>query len=280
MKLVLRCPRQRSTVPALGRRRPLVLAPFLGQTVLEHTLAALATAGVRQIRIEASDRADQLQEVVGSGQTWGLKVEFSSAHDLNDDSAEDQVMTLDHLPQLPQQPLWSSYRDWYNAQRALLSSVARQRVGMREIAPDVFVGLRSQVAADARLIGPCWIGANVHISPGTLIGQGTVLEDGSYIDSGAEIIGSVVGPQTYVGSCTEIRDSFAWGSDLLQLDTGSVIEVSDPFLLSAVKSKPKMFAFLQRILSWGAARNEAAVQPAGRNAFSSRRIGGEPVPEN
>jgi len=280
MKIVLRCPKHCSTVPALSRRHPLVLAPFLGQTVLEHTLAALATEGFRQVRIEASDRVNHLQEIVGSGQAWGLKVEFPSPHDLNDDVVEDPVITLDHLPQLPQQPLWNSYRDWYNAQQTLLSTMARQRVGMREIAPDVFVGLRSQVTADARLIGPCWIGANVFVGSGTLIGPGTILEDGCYIDAGAEIIGSVAGPKTYVGSCTEIRDSFAWGSDLLQLDTGSVIEVSDPFLLSAVKPKPKIPAFLQGILLRGAARNDSAIHTARRSEFPGREIRSEPLLEN
>jgi hypothetical protein len=145
------------------------------------------------------------------------------------------IRRLDHLPQLPDQPLWRSYRDWYLAQHCLIPSFARQRVGMREESPGVFVGLRTQIAPGARLVGTSWIGASVWIGPNVTIGAGSIIEDGCYVDEGAEISGSIVGPRTYVGAFTELRDSFAWGRELLNLGTGSLTEVVDRFLLSEVE---------------------------------------------
>lgn len=235
MKLILHCPAHPSAVPALAAKGALVLAPFLGKTVLEHALTGLAADGFRHLCIQWTDRMQEVQKIVGHGESWGVRVEFSDEPIPREDWADVRILVLDALPQLPHHDLWSSYRAWYSAQLALIPTVARQRVGTREVEPGVFVGLRSLISADARLIGPCWIGANVHVGPGATIGPGSVIEDGSYIDGGAEIAGSVVGPNTYVGRCTELRDSFAWGNQLLHLDTGSLTEVTDRFLLAELQ---------------------------------------------
>lgn len=242
MNVLLHCPTDDSAVPALARKNRLVLAPFLGQTVLEHALAGLAAEGVKRVRLQVSDGVGEIRRVVGRGEAWGLEIEFAEGREAPENSSPARVVKLAALPQLPERPLWRSYRDWYAAQLTLLPVLAAQRVGMREIAPAVFVGLRSQVAPDARLVGPCWIGANVFVGPRATIGPGAVIEDGCYIDGGAEISGSVVGPQTYVGAFTEMRDSFAWGNELLHLDTGSLTEVADRFLLGEVQRQTRLVA--------------------------------------
>lgn len=236
--VILNCSVNDIAVPALARKRPVVLGPFLGATVLEHALAALATDGVKRVQLEVADHDEEIRSVVGRGKAWGLEVEFVADAATVKSSSDTRSVSLETLPQLPDRPLWRSYRDWYGAQLSLLPRLAPQRVGMKEIATSVFVGLRSQIAPDARLNGPCWIGANVFIGSGAVIGPGTVIEDGCYIDSGAEVTGSTVGPQTYVGKFTEVHDSFAWGSELLHLDTGSLTEVADRFLLGALR-QPK-----------------------------------------
>jgi len=270
MNLALEFPTDGSAVPALSRKTPLVLAPFLGQTVLEHALAGLASEGVKRVRIEAGDQAEQIQRVVGQGEAWGLALEVSSALGRQDGLAPARVLTLDQLPQLPQQPLWRNYRDWFSAQQALMPVLARQRVGTREVSPGVFIGLRSRIAADARMSGPCWIGASVFVGPGAIIGPGTVIEDGSYVDAGAEIVGSIIGPQTYVGAFTEVRDSFAWGNELLHLDTGSLTKVADRFLLGELQVRRNRLGGLIDIIR-NASRRFVALTRDTKTRSSSRQ---------
>lgn len=212
-----------------------MLAPFLGTTVLERALSGLASEGAKRVLLRASDRPGEIRLEVGRGEAWGMEVLCGEEPAPAWDPERVREFILDRLPQLPQQPLWGAYRDWYSAQCALLAVTAGQRVGMRELSPGAFVGMRSQVASDARVAGPCWIGANVFLGPGAVVGPGSVIGDGSYIDEGAEISGSVVGPDTYVGRFTEVRDSFAWGNELLHLDTGSSTQVADRFLLADLR---------------------------------------------
>lgn len=246
------CPDGRPAVPALARCRPLVLAPFLGKTVLEHALTFLAAQGAKTVTLLAGDRADIIRSAVGNGETWGVKLEVISerreltaaealakhgaAHENDGLPAVREALVLDQLPQLPLRPLWESYPSWYNAMLALLPLAAKERVGMREVAPGVFVGMRSRIADNASLNGPCWIGANVFIGPRAVIGPGTVIEDGAYVEAAAEVNGSVIGPQTYIGTLTEVRHSFAWGHQLLNLRSGSFTAVADRFLLADLAS--------------------------------------------
>ena len=236
MDVLLNCAVNTAAVPVLDRRRPAVLAPFLGESVLVHALAGLAAAGTRRVCLLPADRAEEFRPFVGRGNPWGLEIQLAPAGGPPPpEFATARAVLLDRLPQLPDQPLWESYPGWFAAQQALLPTVARQRVGMREVSPGVFVGLRSQVAADAQLLAPCWIGANVFVGPSAIIGPAAIVEDGSYVDAGAEISGSLLGPGTYAGSFTEIRGSFAAGSELLNLASGSVTEVTDRFLLGTVQ---------------------------------------------
>lgn len=246
MKALIICPADRQAVAALARRRPLALTPCLGQPVLGRVLTFLASAGAKEITVLAADRPERLRKFVGRGEAWGVKIEvLPEARELTVAEARAKyqagagswlpaphdVFLLDRLPQWPAQPLWDSYAGWQQVLLAGLPQAAREKVGMREVSPGVYLGLRTKVADSAQLTAPCWIGANVWLGPQVVIGAETIVEDDVYVDTGAEISQSIIGPKTYVGSLTEVRQSLAWGRDLLNLTNGSVTEVTDHFLL-------------------------------------------------
>lgn len=245
-KIILICPAARPAVAALAIKQPLVLAPFAGLSVIEHALHQLAADGAKEITILASDRPEAIRAAAGRGEQWGVKLQVVAADREPDPAAVRQaqppgaeaadVRTLERLPQLPDHPLWDSYEAWFAAQVALLPDSAEKLLGMREIAPEVYAGLRSQVAGDARLQGPCWIGAGVRIGAGAVIGPEVIIGDGSFVDDGAEVAHSVVAPQTYVGAHTELRHSFAQGNALLSLRSGSRTTITDRFLLGDLAS--------------------------------------------
>ena len=243
MHVLLICPATRAKVPALTRQRPLVLTPFLGRTPLEHALTALADAGAKRVTILATDRPADVRAVVSRGEAWGLKIDVvPEASELSVEQARAkygtgpdapaQILTLDKLPQLPEQPLWTSYRHWFETLHKFIGQALLHRVGMREVEQEVWVGLRSRIATNAKISGPVWIGANVWIGSHATIGPHTIIEDDCYVADSATVVGSVIGPRTYVGAMTEVRNSFAWGAELLNLDNGSVVTVPDRFLLS------------------------------------------------
>jgi hypothetical protein len=245
MKALIICPADRAPVAFLAQQRPLALIPFLGRSLLDLWLAELATRGASQVVILAADRPDLIRRAVQSGEAWGLSIEVVPA--MNESTIEDartrhlanartlpppyDAIVLDRLPPAGN-PVWGSCADWLATLRALAPRAAAERVGIRELSPGIAIHVRARISPSAHLEAPCWIGPHAWIGSRTRIGPNTIIEESAYIDDGAEVANSLVGPTTYVGALTEVRDSIAWGRHLLRWTTGSHVEIVDDFLLS------------------------------------------------
>lgn len=247
MKSVLICPADRHAVAALARQQPLALWPFLGKPVLDHALIFLASKGAKEVRVLAADRPDEVRAFVRRGEAWGVSIEVvPEARELTREEARAKyqtsspagwlpapldIITLDALPQMPDRQLWESYSSWQSVLLAYMPQGLLEKVGMRELSPGVYIGRRTRIAPSAKLNPPCWLGEHAWIGPRAIVGPETVLEDHVYVDQSAEIAHSVIGPRTYVGVLTEVRNSLAWGRNLLNIKTGSHTEIADHFLL-------------------------------------------------
>lgn len=248
MKALLICPDERTGIAALAESVPLSNISILGKTVVEYWLEHLAGLGAQEVLVLAVDRPDHVLAEVGNGARWGLRVivkpdkrertldEARAKHRASDDTtwlpAPNDAILMDHLPDLPQLPLFASYADWFAAARALMPhALTPDRIGVRELKPGVWVGLNAHVAAGVKLIAPCWIGERAWVEAGATIGPNVVLEREVFIARGAEVSHSVIGPETFVGQFTEVHNSIAWGSTLINWERDSCLKVPDAFLL-------------------------------------------------
>lgn len=248
MKALLICPDERTRIAALTESVPLSNVSILGKTLVEYWLEHLAGLGAREVLVLAGDRPDHVLAEVGNGARWGLRVivkpdrreraleEARAKHQASDDTrwlpAPNDVFLMDHLPGLPQLPLFTSYADWFAAARTLMPrALTPDRIGVRELKPGVWIGLNAHVASGAKLIAPCWIGERAWVETGATIGPNVVLEREAFIARGAEVSHSVIGPETFVGQFTEVRNSIAWGSTLINWQRDSCLKVPDAFLL-------------------------------------------------
>jgi len=121
------------------------------------------------------------------------------------------------------------------------------RVGFRELQPGVWVGRHGHVSPEAKLCGPCWIGQHVFVGANCVIGPNAILEDRAFVEGGAEIANSVIGSDTFVGKLAALRQSFAWGNTLVNWQSGSITQITDAFLMCALKRQPKSEKFLGRL---------------------------------
>lgn len=251
MKALLICPSDRPAVAHLADAVPLSNVPILGKTLIEYWLEHLAALGTKEVLIVSSDRPHAVRNLVDGGTRWGLTVEViperwelsvtearaKYVHDSDEEwcSEPNDAILMDHLPGLRQHPLFTSYAAWFEAVHTCMWRTGTpDRIGVREIKPGIWVGLRSRISSKAQLCAPCWIGHNVSIGHGAIIGPSAILDNKVFVQGEAEISHSIVGPETYVGQFTEIRDSFAWGSTLLNWSRGWCTQVPDRFLLSAL----------------------------------------------
>lgn len=230
MKTKIICPALRPGVAGLARRAPLATLPMFGSSPLGIHLSALYSGGVRDVEILAADRPEFIRDYVGSGEAWGLRVMVTPVADEVRVSGASLLDAAD----APCAGAFQNYRSWFEALRSAFPEASSQRAGMRELSPGVCVHSRAEVAPDAKLVAPCWIGENARIGAECLVGPGAYVEDGCVIENGANIEESWVGPGTHVGPYVDILDSLAWGRWLCKWTTGTTTIVHDAFLLGEI----------------------------------------------
>jgi hypothetical protein len=252
MKTLLICPVERAGFTALSEFAPLATLPVLGKCLIEHWLEHLVTLGAREVRVLVADRPEQVRALVGDGARWGLPIEvtpelceltpaeasakYRAESDTDWLAAPNDVVVLDHLPGLPEAPLFASYENWFAAMlKWMPRATTPERIGLREIQPGVWTGLHTRVSSRAELRAPCWIGENVFIEPDAIIGPGVILEDRVFVEAGADISNSIIFPETFVGQLSEVRDSLAWGDTLINWRNSATVKVPDAFLLGALR---------------------------------------------
>lgn len=248
-KALLICPSAREAVAELSQATPLAVTPLLGQSLVEYWLSYLASAGVKEVRILAADRPEHVSKLVRDGARWGLKVEVTpESRELTaaqaqikyasefPATAQNFITVLDHFPGASQCPLFTSHANLFSALAQWMPKAKTvDRVGVREVQPGIWLGLHAQVSPEAQLRAPCWIGQHVYIGARAMVGPTAIIEDRSFIEAGAEIIRSAIGPDTFVGRLAALQKSFAWGSTLVNWETASVTRVPDAFLLCGLK---------------------------------------------
>jgi NDP-sugar pyrophosphorylase family protein len=258
---LLICPWDRPAVVELSRVSSLAAAPLLGQSLLEYWLTHLALNGVKDVHILADSHLEQISKIVGNGARWGLKAEITSeVRELTAAqaqikyaaefpvSAPNNISVLDHFPGEPDCSIFTSYADLFaGVMRWLPNANTVDRVGFHEAKPGVWIGRHARVSPGAQLNGPCWIGKHAFVGAGCIIGPNAILEDRSFVEGGAEVDNSVVGPDTFVGKLAVLRQSLAWGNTLVNWKSGSVAQITDAFLMCALKREPTSEKFLGRL---------------------------------
>ena len=252
MKALLICPADRPAVAHLAETCPLAIAPLLGKNLVEYWIEALTGRGVREILVLASDRPHEIRTALGDGSRWGVRLDvLPQSRELSveeararyragaDDWLADADVTLiEHLPGLPEFPLFESYAGWFAALGAWMPRAkTADRIGLREIHPGVWVGLHAQIAATATLHAPCWIGENVLVGPEAVIGPDAILENRVVVERQARVAHSVVSPDTFVGEHISVDRSVASGSTLVNWQSGSCLRVPDAFFLCSLNDR-------------------------------------------
>lgn len=251
MNVILICPENRPAAKVFHRVRPLALLPVMGRPLIDHAFEHLSGRGVREILVLASDRPSQVRAAIREGEVWGIKAHFmATTHELGEGEActlhadhfgegeRPLVLTLDQCVGLPMDQLWrfsSGNHDFFSA--LLRDSSLTAQITMQEREPGVWISTRAKVDPDAVIEGPVWIGPRARIAAGTVIGPEAIIEAGAFIDHGARITASWVGPETYTGADVCLEEAIAWGNGLTHWRRGAFTEVTDEFLLSHIRQK-------------------------------------------
>ncbi len=104
-----------------------------------------------------------------------------------------------------------------------------------EIRPGIWLGHGAEVERTARLVAPVYIGRASKIADQCLITRGSNVESNAKVDYGTVIEDSTVLSNTYVGIGLDLSHSIVDGDNLLHLQHGVSLKISDPVVLRPIR---------------------------------------------
>lgn len=99
-----------------------------------------------------------------------------------------------------------------------------------QIKPGVWVGEGADVAKDARLVAPCFVGAKAKIHSGVVITRMAAVERNAEVDLGTMVEDSSILPLSYVGPGLDICHSIVGHSKIANLPRNATVTLCDPKL--------------------------------------------------
>lgn len=104
-----------------------------------------------------------------------------------------------------------------------------------ELKPGVWVAQGAEIERSARLVAPVYLGRHCKIADQCLVTRGSNIESNSQIDYGTVIEDSTVLSNTYVGIGLDLSHSIVQGDNLLHVQHGVKLKISDPVVLRAIR---------------------------------------------
>jgi mannose-1-phosphate guanylyltransferase/phosphomannomutase len=99
-------------------------------------------------------------------------------------------------------------------------------------------GRNSQVHPQSLKQGAAFIGAYCNVHPSVELSGEVVIGDHVIIDQCAVITDSVIMPHSYIGELVEVRNAIVRGNELIRVDSGAVLKITDAFLLADLNTNP------------------------------------------
>ena len=163
---------------------------------------------------------------------WGL---FSAGYLETLDSAPSWTALTNYLntdPQISRQWLDCPYD--LTSDQQYLDSNLRHLAWLTKAAPEQTMVARSaRINPTAQITGPVYIGPHARIEAGAIVGPNAVIGHDSVIDQKAEIVKTVVLPETYVGLGLFLEEAVVAPGTLASVKNQTVVHKIEPHLLAA-----------------------------------------------
>lgn len=104
-----------------------------------------------------------------------------------------------------------------------------------EVRPGIWLGHGAEIERTARLVAPAYVGRASKIADQCLITRGSNVESNAQVDYGTVIEDSTVLSNTYVGIGLDLSHSIVDGDNLLHLQHGVSLKISDPVVLRPIR---------------------------------------------
>jgi len=218
------------------RRLPFALWQVGEQALLFHWLDAAVDQGTEKVILYVCDRPGDVRKAVENATLWPIEIEITSVATVENETFDD---CIDHLPRtttLETEPEagWGLIRYWHSLEQAWLVSFTEET---KEYGKYAAIGRSCEIAPDAKLNAPFWLGNHVSIGPGAEVGPGAVIEDGCIVAGNSRIERAHLAAHTYLGPETDLIDAVIHRNNLLNIKREAYVKGLEGFLVAGLEGQ-------------------------------------------
>lgn len=118
----------------------------------------------------------------------------------------------------------------------LAGRIPRLRINGRQTALGLTQGRNSKISPRSLKMGMAFVGENCQVHPTAALSGDVVICNHVIIDEQTRLADTVILPYTYVGELVDLRNAIVRGNDLIRVDTGTHLHLSDTFLLADLRT--------------------------------------------
>lgn len=105
----------------------------------------------------------------------------------------------------------------------------------RETALGLTQGRNTRISPRSLKVGAAFVGSACRVHDSAELSGVVVISDHVIVDRQARLTDSVILPHTYVGELVDIKNAIVRGNDLIRVDTGAHLRLTDAFLLADLR---------------------------------------------
>jgi hypothetical protein len=231
----------RLTLPDWGRldtvwerHLPFALWQIGEQALLFHWLDAAVDQGTEKVWLYISDRPSEVRKAVEQATLWPIEIEIVTVPTIEGLECDDCINRLPRSEALQIEPEagWGLIKYWHNLEQAWLISFTEETKNYGIYAA---IGRSCEIAPDATLNTPFWLGNHVSIGPGAIIGPGAVVEDGCIVAGNSRIERAHLAAHTYLGPETDLIDAIIHRNNLLNLKYEAYVRGLEGFVAGNIE---------------------------------------------
>jgi NDP-sugar pyrophosphorylase family protein len=199
----------------------------------------LRTPVLGEFLAQAAGREAEAMQAVLSGHSSGIGLYPPAADDFTavhwPDLAAGSVLASGAAVDFPEACAFR-LESFANYHQANLAAAAGRLAGLllpgRQTALGLTQGRNSQVSPRSLKVGVAFVGTGCRIHATAELSGEVVICDDVIIDAHARLTDTVVLPNSYVGELVDLRNAIVRGNDLIRVDSGVHLHLTDAFLLA------------------------------------------------
>ncbi len=111
-----------------------------------------------------------------------------------------------------------------------------------------YIGRNVVIQKSAKIVKPVIIGNNVQILAGSVIGPAAIIGNNVIVDRNSTVASSIVMDNTFIGEQLEVEKKIASGNVLIDPESGHLLTMEDPHLLSSISQTSGSATLFLRIV--------------------------------